>query len=170
MNRCKCENRRLRIKWVVVQRRSHPLTSRLKCLACSIKWWAKAKYVQQLPDHVEQSRRGMTDADILERIINGTLWVDGETVWSANAKEPLTVVTRTSNRSTYQFVSVSLRGRKKAIALHRLVWMFHNKQLVPEGFDVDHRFGKNVDRPNAIENLRLLESSINRSIGKPDEF
>jgi hypothetical protein len=111
----------------------------------------------------------MTDSDILERIMAGTLWVDGEMVWSTNAKEPLTVKTRTSNGSTYQFVEVSSQGRKKTIALHRLVWMFHNKQLVPDNFDVDHRFGKNVDNPNAIENLRLLESSVNRSIGKPND-
>lgn len=155
-------------------RRSDQLSSRLKCLACSIKWWSKAKYVQQLPDHVERSRKGMTDIDILERIMDGTLWVEGETAWvidRCKAKVPLTVRTRTSSRSTYQFIEVSSRGRKKAIALHRLVWMYHHKQVVPEGYDVDHRFGKNIEKPNSIENLRLLESSVNRSIGKPnDEF
>lgn len=167
MKRCKCENRRLRLKWVVIERRCEPLSSRLKCLACGIKWWSKAKYVRLLKDHTERSRRGMTDQDILERLLDGSLWVQGETVFTASSSSPLAVEKKTSNGSTYDFVTVCSGGRKKKIALHRLVWMAHHRQLVPEGFDVDHVLGKEIPSPNAIENLRLLESSVNRSLGKP---
>ncbi len=60
----------------------------------------------------------------------------------------------------YWFVRVYKDNARKAIALHRLVWMAANGRCVPEGFDVDHR---DCDPDNnGIDNLRLRESGNNR--------
>ncbi|MEM6471698.1 MAG: HNH endonuclease [Planctomycetota bacterium] len=110
----------------------------------------------------------MTDQDILDRINDGTLVVqmDKPIVWSFNTRRkvwtPLTAIEHESNGSKYRFVNICKRRMKKKIAVHRLVWMFAHRQLVPEGYDVDHIEGKVSDR---IENLQLLESSRNRSKG-----
>lgn len=154
-------------RWVVLKRREK--SSHLKCLDCGWKWWSGCKYVADLPDHVEQSRSGMTDQDILDKINDGRLAVlpDEARVFSfgRNQWAELKVRHRESNGSTYSFVEVCANGKKKKVALHRLVWMFANRRLVPDGFDVDHIEGKVSD---SIDNLRLLESSKNRSIGKPE--
>lgn len=155
--------------WVVLERRSAKQSSRLKCLACGWKWWSFAGYVFDLRDHKEESRSGMTDEDILDRINDGTLTVlvNEARVFSftKGSWHELSPVERTPPSGTsYRFVEVCRHGRKKKVALHRLVWMFAHRSLVPEGYDVDHIEGKVRD---TIDNLRLLESSANRSRGKP---
>jgi len=170
VKRCKCIERD-RGKWKVVERRQYPLTSRLKCLRCGIKWWSKCKYVATLGNHVEYSQRGLTDQDILDRINTGTLWVEGEKVVSKSRKGimELMQIHRESSGSKYHFVTVWAGNKKKKIAVHRLVWMCHHRSLVPDGFDVDHKSGKDIPNANAIENLQLLPSSVNRSRGKPND-
>ena len=145
------------------------MSSKLKCLKCSIKWWAKRKYIANLKDHIEYSQSGLTDQDILDRIEAGTLWVEADRVMSQShcGVSELAQIYRKSSGSEYHFVTVWARNKKKKIAVHRLVWMFHNRSLIPDGFDVDHKFGKDVLNANAIENLQLLPSSVNRSKGKP---
>jgi hypothetical protein len=41
--------------------------------------------------------------------------------------------------------------------------MSQHVQLVPDGFDIDHKNGRKIKFPDAIDNLRLLPSSVNRS-------
>lgn len=117
---------------------------------------------------MEKSRNGLTDQDILDRINDGTLsvLVNEARVFSFSrfGWAELTPIERESNGSTYHFVEIAKQGKKKKIALHRLVWMFHHRCLVPDGFDVDHI----ADKSHTIDNLRLLESSKNRSRGKPE--
>lgn len=168
---CKCGGGYLAnsSRWVVIERREAPQSSHLKCLACSWKWWSTASYVEKLRDHVEKSFSGATDQDILDRIEDGTLFIDVNNAWvfslSRGNWRELRIITRESNGSSYRFVEVYGKpGKKKKIALHRLVWMAANRQVVPDGYDVDHINGKVSD---GIDNLRLLESSLNRSIGKP---
>ncbi|MEM1224580.1 MAG: HNH endonuclease [Planctomycetota bacterium] len=112
----------------------------------------------------------MTDQDILDRINAGTLTVlvNVPSVWSPSTRGwvRMSIITHQSHGSTYRFVSICHKGKKKKIALHRLVWMFANRSLVPEGYDVDHR---EADKRDTIDNLRLLESSKNRRRGKPKE-
>ncbi len=109
----------------------------------------------------------MTDEHILERIEAGTLVVNmgslevfsyfrGE--WSR-----LRVKSHKSNGSEYKFVEVCHQGMKKKIALHRLVWMFSMRSLVPDGCDVDHIEGKTLG--DSIDNLQILSASENRSKG-----
>lgn len=141
-----------------------------KCLKCGHKWNSRRKYVARLADHTEYSRKGMTDQDILDRILSGTLEVDmkGRFVTSHRREtKQLTVWEHTRNGSTYRFVSICL-GHKKKISIHRLVWMAFWKQLVPEGQDVDHIKGREIENPDGIENLRLLPVSVNRSAYRDD--
>lgn len=158
-------------RWVVIERRKPPKSSRLKCLECGWRWWSTCRYVRELPDHEEASRSGMTDEDVLDRIASGTLTVlvDQARVFSFSRGKwhELRTVSRHSNGSEYSFVEICHQGKKKKVALHRLVWMFANRQIVPDGYDVDHIEGKLIDQPNAIDNLQLLESGRNRSRGKP---
>jgi hypothetical protein len=109
----------------------------------------------------------MTDQRILDRLVAGNLVVFTETseVWSfvKSTWVKLKVIERESSSSTYRFVKVGCGTKQKKIALHRLVWIAFHRQLVPEGFDVDHVLGANVKHPDAISNLRLLPSSVNRS-------
>jgi hypothetical protein len=109
----------------------------------------------------------MTDQDILEAFSEGaySVNVNTATVVSWTTGKKLKVIERESNGSTYRFVEIARKGRKKKIALHRLVWVVANGSVVPQGFDVDHVKGK--DLGDGIDNLRLLDSSLNRSIGKP---
>lgn len=166
---CKCQGgfRECGHRWVVVERRTLPKSSQLKCLECNWKWWSACRYVLSLDDHVERSRTGMTDQDILDAINEGlySINVDTALVVSWTTGKRLRVIERESNGSTYRFVEIYRKGLRKKIALHRLVWMVANGQVVPEGFDIDHIRGKAFG--DSIDNLRLLESSVNRSIGKP---
>lgn len=170
---CKCGNyHEVGHRWVVIERRKSPQSSRLKCLECGWKWFSTCQYVAKLKDHVEKSRRGMTDQDILDRIVEGSLVVfpNQALVWSFNEKQgwvKIRIIERESSGSTYRFVEICYRGKKKKIALHRLVWISFYRQIVPEGYDVDHIEGKNREFPDSIDNLQLLESRFNRSRGKP---
>ena len=171
---CKCGNHReAGHRWGVIERRKPPKTSLLKCLACGWKWWSNCGYIAKLPDHKEHPRKGMTDQDILDRILEGTLVVM-PLACEVHTFNPLKrqwnqarIIERESSGSTYRFVEVCRATKKKKIALHRLVWMFYHRELIPEGFDVDHIEGKVRENPDAIDNLRLLESGLNRSRGKP---
>lgn len=168
---CQCGGKGYRDKgekWRVIQRRKFPATSRLKCLKCGWKWWSGCKYVSKLEDHVERSRNGMTDDHILQRLRDKTLIVklDGSAVYSCYPfcdKRQLKIKTRKVNGSSYKFVKVCYKGMQKKIALHRLVWMSANNRTVPDGYDIDHVKGKNIEHPNGIENLRLRPSSENRA-------
>lgn len=171
---CKCGNyHEAGHRWVVLERRPSPQSSRLKCLECGWKWYSTCNYVAKLDDHVEKSYKGMTDQDILDRIAEGMLAVFPATaeVWSYSTNHKswtkLRITERESNGSTYRFVEIWKGDKRKKIALHRLVWIAYHRQLVPEGYDVDHVEGKSREYPDAIDNLQLLESGFNRSRGKP---
>lgn len=173
-NLCKCglTFKGIGHRWRVIERRPGR-SSRLKCLECGWKWYSKCKYVEKIEDHVEVSRKGMTDQHILDRINNGTLIVcpQGRYVRSDTKRRGwvnLKIIDRESNRSTYQFVKISHNYMQKKISLHRLVWISVHRRLVPDGYDVNHKRGKNVPNHNGIDNLELLESSVNRGLVLPD--
>lgn len=44
-----------------------------------------------------------------------------------------------------------------------------NLATVPEGFDVDHIKGLNIENPDGIDNLRLLPLAVNRTRRLSDE-
>lgn len=153
-------------RWRVLRREEIGEKSLLKCLQCGHKWHSRRKYVARLADHTEYSRTGMTDQEILDRLLSGTLAVDrnGECVMSSIRKlTALAIVERERKGTVYRFVSVCHGNKKKKIAIHRLVWMSMHKRLIPDGMDVDHVNGRNVPHPDGIDNLRLLPSGVNRS-------
>lgn len=176
-SRCPCGTfREAGDRWVVLKRSDKPTgRSLLKCLRCGWKWSSKCKYVGGLPDHKERSRSGLTDQDILDKILAWKLVVSNRGAWvDSYSNRPgcpptwkrLKIISRTSpNGGTYRFVQIGAKGKQKKISVHRLVWMSVHKELIPEGFDVDHINGTGIPFPDAIENLRLLESSANRSRG-----
>lgn len=126
-----------------------------------------------LQGHTEKSRSGMTDGHILHRLVTGTLlvcekgtWVKSWSAWHGWRRLNFIEHRGDNGRGTkYRFVNVCYGKLKKKIAVHRLVWMAHNKQVVPPGFDVDHVKGKSVEYPDGIHNLRLLDSLVNQSRG-----
>lgn len=147
-------------KWVCLNRAK----GLLKCLRCGWKWTSRQKYVDCLPMHKEKSFTGLTDEHILGRLMDGTLMVLPEEARVFSFTRLGWVESRIREHTapsggTYRFVTVVKDGKKKDIALHRLVWMAANKRLVPEGCDIDHRFPGD-DR---IQNLRLLPSLVNQS-------
>lgn len=171
-HRCKCQDGRRAGRWVVLKPPVAPgKYARLKCLACGWKFSKRNKYVATLPRHVEDTRSGMSDQDVLARIEAGTLVVDTDraTVFSVSRYGGtfLRVIERESSGSTYHFVEITSAGKKKKIALHRLVWIAAHRELPPPGFDVNHKRGKRVPLPDSIDNLELLPSSVNRRLGAP---
>lgn len=168
---CKCGTYRQTRgeRWVVIAWRLGKKSVRLKCLDCGWKWYSTARYAQNLPSHTERSRSGMTDQDILDRIKDGSLVVNQDTAIVVSITDRgsriLSQIERTSNGSTYRFVTVCSGGLKKKITVHRLVWMAANLRTVPPGHDIDHINGKQGRYPDAIGNLRLLGSSTNRRRG-----
>lgn len=115
----------------------------------------------------------MIDEDVLERIEEGSLWVNiirGDVVsGSRQGTVILQPIEHESNGSTYHFVKICYQGKQKKIAVHRLVWMFVHRRVPPPGFDVHHKRGKGVAFPNGIDNLQLIESAINRSSTQIEE-
>jgi hypothetical protein len=107
------------------------------------------------------------DSIFLDRIAEGTLRVDLET------QKVYTRLHRTKfgewhelgpfpGRWGYLHVRVYHRGRRKSLALNRLIWIVANGQLIPEGFDIDHYPDRNK-RNNHPSNLRLRDLHENRS-------
>lgn len=156
-------------------RQSGKGSSLLKCLECKWKWRSKRKYVDKLPDHIERSQAGLTDSDVLARLIAGTLVVDlhTATVLSFNSNtrqwgELRQRCRRSHGGPEYRFVRVCLSGKQKAISVHRLVWMAANGRVPPLGYDVHHR-RHDVPNPDTLTNLRLEESAVNRGKKTQDD-
>jgi len=158
------------IQWVVLDRGEK--SSKLKCLRCGWKWRSRCKYVQRLPDWKERSRRGLTDSDILDRLLSGSLKICPTTaVVTSNGRGCWVVLNQVEDQhgSGYRFVSVCVGGRKKKIAVHRLQWMAATGELIPEGYDVHHKTSprRPEEKCNAICNLELRESLENQIAGYP---
>lgn len=157
-----------RAHWGVLQRGSGR-KAHIKCKRCHCRWWADRKYTADLPDHRERTRQGMTDEDILARLRDGSLQVNtrSSTVRSFGRGGPrvlkVRVHTSPDSGTTYRFVEVCSKGRKKKIAVHRLVWMAAHNCLVPAGYDVDHVRGKRGRYPDGIGNLELCVSCDNQA-------
>lgn len=110
-----------------------------------------------------------TDDDILGRILDGSLQVCPRTgkVVSFTVTRGIHILrqtTRTSQGTSYEFVEIYCCGRKKKIAVHRLVWIAQHLTLPPHGMDVHHKNGKRGRWPHRYANLELLPSSYNRAI------
>lgn len=166
--RCRCPGHWTKniVRWVVLLE-----NGKVFCKDCRCKWRSKAFYTRILPTWEHRDQSGVVDHDILQLILQDELYVDTNkpTVWK-NGKV-LTIFSRTHKdgpqRGTYRFVQICCNGKKKKIALHRLVWMAHTKQLIPDGYHVDHVIDQNDD---SIGNLQLLPYDENLAKARGDIY
>lgn len=165
---CQCTEPLLlkRSRWVALRRAASPgLQSDLKCNQCGWKWKSKRLYIRNIPDGKERSRRGMTDADILARLVNGTLRVNVETTLVMSEgrygewKELKPIFRQPDGCSGYYFFSICHNGKKKKITRHGLVWMAANMEVIPDGVIIDHIHGPKAG--DHIGNLRLYTPAAN---------
>ena len=174
---CRCEGHwRRRLANYVVTRRllvtvngedTPSKYSEIKCLACRKKWRSRAAYVAALPDYRERKYGKLTDAHILEMLQTGLLAVDVHAgvvrkqrrVGPRWTDEWITLKSQ-MDRNGYPAVRIRWNGRRKAIMVHRLVWMANEGRLIPAGYDIDHL---DRDRGHAsYKNLRLRLINHNR--------
>jgi hypothetical protein len=151
------------LRWGCLKREED--RSLLYCKDCRHEWWSFRSYAASIPMWVKEVRSGMTDQDIMNRIVSGSLRViERKGLVIVESITPNRGITRLRQierqvhpYTTYRFVNISCGGLQKKIAVHRLNWMFNHKRLVPEGFHVDHENG----RGDVIDNLRLLPAAEN---------
>lgn len=78
----------------------------------------------------------ITEARILDAILAGVVTVDTEAgTVSARGRELKTFSNRTDRR---RFVRLHLDGKRRGIAVARVVWMAATGQLIPDGFEIHH--------------------------------
>lgn len=165
---CPCEGKWTAklARWVVLERlpNNHGI---LKCLECGWKWKSKRRYVAKLPDWKERSRRGLTDAEILQRLRDGNLRIDPETAVVESGLRGWRVLSQYEDQhdSGYRFVKINWKNKQKKIAVHRLQWMAYSEELIPEGYDVHHKTSppRPKPKPNNLSNLELRDSYENQS-------
>lgn len=140
-------------------------TSFTRTLAVKAKQW----HVREEP--VVRKYRQATDQIFLDRIADGTLRVDTKRarVWVRRGKRWQRLTINWDSRERYQFVRVYQRGARKAIALHRLVWIAAHRRLVPAGCEIHHKRGRGK---NGIEHLECLSHGehLARTYGYPPSW
>ena len=96
------------------------------------------------------------EAELLE------VCIETATVKSYNASNKTWyTITPFSDKHGYLFVRVHYKGFRKAIALHRLVWLVANgEERIPPGHDVAHLDDDNSN--NHYKNLELQTYQKNR--------
>ena len=115
--------------------------------------------------------RAVTEAELLDAILARRFATDDAgNVFSVNGSpRQLRVFHDPQKRPC---VILYLGGGRRCTTLGRAVWMMANRQLVPEGFAVDHVNRDKTD--NRPENLQLLEfsenSRQNQHWAEEDEF
>lgn len=165
---CKCDTvgPAKRIGWVLLEQGT---PAKLKCLRCGWKWKSHRKYANQLPLHKERHRSGISNEHVLQRLRDGTLTIDPITCEVVSHLRGRTVLSVAQDKAQYNFVAVCYRGKKKSIARHVLQWMAANDSLVPEGYDVHHKY-PGTPRDDSLEAIELLPTSVNRSRQNADDF
>lgn len=113
----------------------------------------------------------MDDAEILGQIDRGLLWLKRLTTRTPcvyHRERKLTVSMSVGRQGDRKRVQLFLNGRKRTILLHRLVWMYHALELIPEDCHVHHL---DNNRHNcAITNLALLDKEAHYAIHMPQPF
>ena len=123
----------------------------------------------------------LTEAEVLERIVEGSLLLCFDTfqvfsfVYGANktrytTRKPRTIRIRYSGRTTlYPFVRVKHKGKRRNIGLHRLAWLQHTLQPIPDDCEIHHGSeGVECWHPRNLEYL-TREQHRERHANKPYE-
>jgi len=101
----------------------------------------------------------MTQREVLKLLKSGAYTVDLEagTVNGRNGK-PLKTYRNNDDGDEGKYFFVALydagTGKRKDIAVHRLVWMVGNNRTIPRDFEIHHHNGDTED--NAFNNLFAL--------------
>lgn len=79
----------------------------------------------------------ISEAEVLDAIRDGAFRVDLDTgeVTTASGRRLVPFSNRTDRR---RFVRLHMGGRRRGIAVARLVWMAATMRLIPEGFEIHH--------------------------------
>lgn len=111
-------------------------------------------------------KRNLDREAILARLIDGTIAVEWESrvVYTTQGRIGLLTYNRRHDLKIhyfgcrescqYPFVRLRIDGIRSWVPCHHLVWMFYNKQIIPEGMHIDH-IDANIDNWNPL-NLQLL--------------
>jgi len=95
----------------------------------------------------------LTETDVLNMLLDGELVVNTATAEAFRAAQPDRLLTTRPCHRGYLHVRIYKDGRRRSVALHRLVWMAANRQCVPANHQIHHgKLGKLV---NGIHNLLL---------------
>jgi hypothetical protein len=164
---CKCcsrPNKRAKANW----RRSDPAPKGVwvYCRVCQQRWITTGKYAKDLKPVRKRMHGRLTDADILQLINDKMIYVcEGTaTVYSRTSGDWVVLKTRKPREQyNYEAVRITHQTKRKTIFIHRLMWIWCHRELIPPGYDVDHIDGTDMAYPHVLSNLRLRESSCNRS-------
>jgi hypothetical protein len=183
---CRCHGHWLsrRKSWVVTQRNKSQILgkwtaspySELKCRICRRKWRSKASHVVQLADYAERVYAKLADEDLLDLILTGRIKADLNTgeiykerrrnrVWTGKS---IKLKQTPDKNDGYLFVDIKHNNGRRWISVSRLVWMCKHKELIPFGYDIDHR--NTIFTDNRGNNLRLAESAKNQGRCPDDYF
>lgn len=127
------------------------------------------KYVREFME-IRVHQKG-DDQLVLDRILEQTIKVDFNTgdiftcLGASGKKIDWRKLAISKGRRGDHFVSICRHGKRKAIAVSKVIIMADTKKLIPPGFDVDHINRNYTD--NALDNLRLRNSSENRADNQP---
>ena len=106
------------------------------------------------------------DQIFLDRISEGTLWVDLETqqVYTKKNRQNFGkwhLVSVRPDKQGYLHVRIYHLKKRKSIALSRLIWIVANGRLIPDDMDIDHYPDRSITN-NHPDNLRLRDKIENR--------
>jgi hypothetical protein len=79
----------------------------------------------------------MTKRDLLNTVLTSSYKFDIETgkIFGQTGKRIIPY----PNDEGHLFVRIYWKGKRKACAVHRLIWMAATRSSIPEGFEVHHR-------------------------------
>lgn len=89
----------------------------------------------------------ITNRKILQLFAKGIYRFDDGAVFGRNGK---TINIFKCHRG-YKWVRLYHKNGRKAVAIHRLIWMLANLKTIPRGWVVHHIYGKDQENPNDLE-------------------
>lgn len=112
----------------------------------------------------------LTDLDLLRLINDGVITVDANAdVYCNGSKLTKYLEGGRKDRETtkYELVRIYYGKARRAVAVHKLVWMEHTRAAVPEGFEI-HHWDEDTTH-NAFDNLLCLHSLDHRKFHVSEE-